>query len=120
MGRISRGWALTKQSWGVLKSDRSLVIFPMLSTICALIAIAVIWLPTASMSGVLAADAINEHAPVYDIAAAATVIVVSIISSALSEIFRVAVYQYAVTGAPPGAFDDALLQNAFNRRTHLR
>jgi len=284
MGRISRGWALTKQSWRVLKSDRSLVIFPMLSTICALIAVAVIWLPTASMSGVLAGDAIHEHDPVDYIAAAATayvstfiavffnvalaacavrslrgedttvgegiraalqrigpilgwtlvaatvglllrlvqdrvplaariavwiagaawavatffvipvlalegsgpwrsikrsvavvkarwgegatgtvaisavtgivvvlvmlggaavgfalfaaglqplgiaviavavaaVIVVSIISSALSEIFRVAVYQYAVTGATPGAFDDALLQNVFEGRAHLR
>ena len=52
--------------------------------------------------------------------AVAAVIVVSIISSALSEIFRVAVYQYAVTGATPGAFDDALLQNAFDGRAHLR
>ena len=279
MERISRGWALTKQSWGVLKSDRSLVIFPMLSAIFALIAVAVIWLPTASMSGVLAGEAINEHDPVYYIAAAATayvstfiavffnvalaacavrslrgedttvgegiraamqrlgpilgwtlvaatiglvlrllqdriplaakiavwiagaawavatffvipvlalersgpwqsikrsvavvkarwgegatgtvaisavtvlvvvivmvggaacaivlfaaglqqlaiavaaVIVVSIVSSALTEIFRVAVYQYAVTGATPGAFDNALLQNAFDGRTHQR
>ena len=281
---ISRGWALTKQSWGVLKSDRSLVIFPKLSAIFALIAVAVIWLPTASMSGVLAGEAINEHDPVYYIAAAATayvstfiavffnvalaacavrslrgedttvgeriraamqrlgpilgwtlvaatiglvlrllqdriplaakiavwiagaawavatffvipvlalersgpwqsikrsvavvkarwgegatgtvaisavtvlvvvivmvggaackivlfaaglqqlaiaviaiavaaVIVVSIVSSALTEIFRVAVYQYAVTGATPGAFDNALLQNAFDGRTHQR
>jgi len=284
MERISRGWALTKQSWGVLKSDRSLVIFPKLSAIFALIAVAVIWLPTASMSGVLAGEAINEHDPVYYIAAAATayvstfiavffnvalaacavrslrgedttvgegiraamqrlgpilgwtlvaatiglvlrllqdriplaakiavwiagaawavatffvipvlalersgpwqsikrsvavvkarwgegatgtvaisavtvlvvvivmvggaacaivlfaaglqqlaiaviaiavaaVIVVSIVSSALTEIFRVAVYQYAVTGATPGAFDNALLQNAFDGRTHQR
>jgi hypothetical protein len=281
---ISRGWALTKQSWGVLKSDRSLVIFPKLSAIFALIAVAVIWLPTASMSGVLAGEAINEHDPVYYVAAAATayvstfiavffnvalaacavrslrgedttvgegiraamqrlgpilgwtlvaatiglvlrllqdriplaakiavwiagaawavatffvipvlalersgpwqsikrsvavvkarwgegatgtvaisavtvlvvvivmvggaacaivlfaaglqqlaiaviaiavaaVIVVSIVSSALTEIFRVAVYQYAVTGATPGAFDNALLQNAFDGRTHQR
>ena len=278
MERISRGWALTKQSWGVLKSDRSLVIFPKLSAIFALIAVAVIWLPTASMSGVLAGEAINEHDPVYYVAAAATayvstfiavffnvalaacavrslrgedttvgegiraamqrlgpilgwtlvaatiglvlrllqdriplaakiavwiagaawavatffvipvlalersgpwqsikrsvavvkarwgegatgtvaisavtvlvvvivmvggaacgivlfaaglqqlaiavaVIVVAIVSSALTEIFRVAVYQYAVTGATPGAFDNALLQNAFDGRTHQR
>jgi len=33
MGRIRRGWELTKQSWEVLKNDRSLVIFPILSTI---------------------------------------------------------------------------------------
>ena len=50
----------------------------------------------------------------------AAVIVVSIVSSALTEIFRVAVYQYAVTGATPGAFDNALLQNAFDGRTHQR
>jgi hypothetical protein len=52
--------------------------------------------------------------------AVAAVIVVSIVSSALTEIFRVAVYQYAVTGATPGAFDKALLQNAFDGRTHQR
>ena len=38
MGAISRGWALTKQSWAVLKNDRSLVIFPILSAIFAIIA----------------------------------------------------------------------------------
>ncbi len=52
--------------------------------------------------------------------AVAAVIVVSIVSSALTEIFRVAVYQYAVTGATPGAFDNALLQNAFDGHTHQR
>ena len=35
MGAISRGWELTKQSWAVLKNDRSLVIFPILSAIFA-------------------------------------------------------------------------------------
>jgi hypothetical protein len=52
--------------------------------------------------------------------AVAAVIVVSIISSALSEIFRVAVYQYAATGATPGAFDNGLLQNAFDGHTRQR
>ena len=42
MGAISRGWALTKQSWAVLKNDRSLVIFPILSTIFAIVAVAAI------------------------------------------------------------------------------
>ncbi|MGZ5394609.1 MAG: hypothetical protein ACXWEI_03810, partial [Mycobacterium sp.] len=40
MGAISRGWALTKQSWAVLKNDRSLVIFPILSAIFAMVALA--------------------------------------------------------------------------------
>jgi len=92
MERISRGWALTKQSWGVLKSDRSLVIFPMLSAIFALIAVAVIWLPTASMSGVLAGEAINEHDPVYYIAAAAT----AYVSTFIAVFFNVALAACAV------------------------
>ena len=52
--------------------------------------------------------------------AVAAVIVVSIVSSALTPIFRVAVYQYAVTGETPVAFDSELLQNAFDGRTRQR
>jgi hypothetical protein len=45
--------------------------------------------------------------------AIAAILVVSFISSALSQIFRVAVYQYAVTGEAPGGFDGRVLQSAF-------
>lgn len=38
MSRIATGWSLTKASWAVLKADRSLVIFPLLSFICAAVA----------------------------------------------------------------------------------
>jgi hypothetical protein len=92
MERISRGWALTKQSWGVLKSDRSLVIFPILSTIFALIAVVVIWLPTVSMSGALAGEAINENDPAYYIAAAAT----AYVSTFIAVFFNVALAACAV------------------------
>jgi hypothetical protein len=37
MGRIGRGWQLTKQSWAVIKGDRSLLIFPIVAGVCALI-----------------------------------------------------------------------------------
>ena len=47
-------------------------------------------------------------------ATVAAVIVVSFISGALSQIFRVAVYQYALTGQTPGGFGGQLLQAAFN------
>jgi len=46
MGRISRGWALTRQSWDVLKGDASLALFPILSTIFATLAMVSIWAPT--------------------------------------------------------------------------
>ena len=41
MGRIGRGWALTKQSWAVVKGDRSLRVFPAVSAVCALVVAAV-------------------------------------------------------------------------------
>ncbi|BBX95216.1 hypothetical protein [Mycobacterium lacus] len=41
------------------------------------------------------------------------IVVVSFVSSALSQIFRVAVYEYAVTGQAPGGLDGRPLQAAF-------
>ena len=40
------------------------------------------------------------------------ILIVSLISSTLSQIFRVAVYEYAVSGRAPGHFDAQLLQSA--------
>ncbi len=37
MGRIGRGWHLAKQSWAVVKADRSLVVFPVVSAIAGVI-----------------------------------------------------------------------------------
>ncbi|HEY4279211.1 MAG TPA: DUF6159 family protein [Conexibacter sp.] len=39
--RIGRGWALAKQSWAVLRADRSLLLFPIVSA-CVLLAAALI------------------------------------------------------------------------------
>jgi Family of unknown function (DUF6159) len=44
-GRISRGWALAKKSWAVLKSDRSLLLFPIVSAACAFVAGAILFAP---------------------------------------------------------------------------
>ena len=37
-GRIKRGWALAKQSWAILRSDRALILFPIVSAIAIAIA----------------------------------------------------------------------------------
>ena len=37
MGRIRRGWELTKQSWAVVKRDRSLMVFPVVAGVGGLI-----------------------------------------------------------------------------------
>ena len=41
MGRMARGWQLTKQSWAVVRGDRSLAVFPLVSGVAALITVAV-------------------------------------------------------------------------------
>jgi Family of unknown function (DUF6159) len=71
---------LTKQSWAVLKSDRSLVAFPIMSTIFALLAVVAIWVPTVIASDVLSGATVNENDPVYYIVGAATVYVSTFIA----------------------------------------
>ena len=46
MGRMRRGWELTKTSWGVLRSDRSLAVFPVLAALAALLLAAAFGLPS--------------------------------------------------------------------------
>lgn len=73
MGRIASGWALTKQSWAVLKNDRSLVIFPILSTIFAVIAVAAIMVPTAFVTGTYVNGTLEQNNPMYGVAAIAAI-----------------------------------------------
>jgi hypothetical protein len=44
-GRIKRGWALTKQSFGVLRDDRSLLLFPIIAIPAAVAATAIVMGP---------------------------------------------------------------------------
>lgn len=41
MGRIGRGWQLTKQSWAIVQRDRSLAAFPIVGGLAALVVIAI-------------------------------------------------------------------------------
>jgi len=52
MGRIERSWKLVKASVGVLDANRSLLLFPLLSSLCALVVSATFLLPLFA-SGVL-------------------------------------------------------------------
>jgi Family of unknown function (DUF6159) len=80
MGRVSRGWALTKQSWDVLKSDLSLVWFPILSTFFGILAFVAIWAPAATTRGLFDGQTVDQHDPVVYIAGAATAYVSTFIT----------------------------------------
>jgi hypothetical protein len=64
MGRFSRGGALTRQSWDVLKGDASLALFPLLSTIFASLAMVSIWAPTLITRGVFDHQTLERNDPV--------------------------------------------------------
>lgn len=83
-GRISRGWALAKRSFAVLKADRSLVVFPVVSGVATLGAALVIFGPAAAIysssgdaevvlivAGVIAAYALTFIAVFFNTALAA-------------------------------------------------
>ena len=42
---FSRSWALTKLSFGVIKEDKELLVFPFLSAFFSLLVLAAFWLP---------------------------------------------------------------------------
>jgi hypothetical protein len=72
MGSIKRGWALTRQSWEVLKSDKSLVIFPILSTIFGILALVAIWAPVLITKGVFEGHSMQSRDPVFYVAGLGT------------------------------------------------
>jgi hypothetical protein len=85
--KIERGKALTAQSWDVLKSDASLLLFPVLSTISGIVAVAVVCIPTMGFRGVWkvvdnkhpVAYLIATHDPTYYIAAFGSVFLATFI-----------------------------------------
>lgn len=80
MGSISRGWALTQQSWSVLRSDFSLLIFPILSTVFAILALVAIWTPTLILQGLFEGQSVDNQDPVLYVAGLATAYVSTFIA----------------------------------------
>jgi hypothetical protein len=54
MGRIARGWELVKESWGVLRKDKELLIFPVLSSLACLLVVISFVAPLIAMPDVTA------------------------------------------------------------------
>ena len=49
--RITRSWELTKQSWQVLRADKHLMVFPLISAVCIVIVSVSMFIPAAVMIG---------------------------------------------------------------------
>ena len=92
MDRITRGFKLARQSWQVLKNDKSLIIFPILSTLFGILALVAIWAPALIVRGVFEGGQADRHDPVFYIAGAAT----AYISTFIAIFFNVALAACAV------------------------
>jgi hypothetical protein len=56
MGRIGRGWALTKRSWAIVRADRSLLVFPVIAAVAGLLAAVVFFGAGAGLVAASSAD----------------------------------------------------------------
>ena len=104
---LKRSGTLLKQTWGEnLVAQAGFGLFAMVASIpgIALIAIGVATDEVAALIGLGAIGII-------------WILVVSVVISAMSGIYRIALYRFAVDGKAPGAFADSNLGGAFGHRT---
>lgn len=78
MGRMARGWALTKQSWAVVRRDRSLLAFPVIAGIAGLLAALIFF---GAGAGVIVASGTDWAGVPLFLAGAYALTVISIFSS---------------------------------------
>jgi hypothetical protein len=107
---LKRSVTIIKARWG-----ESAVGGATISLASTLIGVAVVFI---SVTGAMALASVGLQVLGFALVAvgAVAVLVVTAVSTALSQIFRVAVYQFAVTEQTPRGFDGEMLQAAFSRR----
>src|SRR5215210_4638087 len=103
-GRIQRGWALTKQSFRVLRDDRSLLLFPIIAIPAAVAATAIVMGP-----GIALYTADNQEAILI-----AFGLVALYVLTFVAVFFNVALAAAASTGLSGGDSSVGALQSAAN------
>lgn len=73
--KLSRGWALTRQSARVVKENPSLAVLPVLSMLFGFVVVVVIAAPTAIVTGLFTDTPADDNDPVFYIAFAAAIYV---------------------------------------------
>jgi len=101
--RLGRGWELAGQSWQVLKRDKELVLFPMISGIACLLVVASFLLPFllvpefgAGIKAVLDEDRPGRHQPVAQIAYAAVLFAFYFVNYLVIVFFNTALVSCAI------------------------
>jgi hypothetical protein len=121
MGRIGRGWQLSKESWAIVNADRSLLVFPVIAGIGALIAVAVFGgagagvYPTSEPLAIVIGLA-GAAGAVLILLGVAFFLVGAVVQNALMAVFKVALYRFATDDRLVGQFERPQLEAAFRPR----
>ena len=119
--RVAIGWQLTKQSWQVLRLDKELLLFPLLSGMACLLVMASFALPlwATGVIDTLMKYGEGVHGGIEQLNQVVGYLVLfafSLCSSALKTIIVGALYIYAAEGTVPKQFDAEVFRQAFTSK----
>jgi hypothetical protein len=109
--RFDNSWQLVKASWAVLRSDRDLVFFPIISAITMLIILLVFFIPFAAITGLFSAmSGAREGTNGGEIIGAVVVFIFYVISYTINIFFSVALVGAAMIRLDGGdpTFNDGI------------
>jgi hypothetical protein len=116
MGRFARSWALVRLCWQVLRQDKELTVFPLVSTIAVLVVTASFVIP-GFFTGFW--QSVVENGAGVGLYVLIVLSYLSLLGATLRGIYSAALYEYAVGGAT-GAFDHETLAGAFRPKRSRR
>ncbi len=131
--KLSTSWELVKASAAVLRADKELLLFPVISAVLSMLVVVTFVVP-AMLAGVfglislatlavgvllIVAAAATESAVLTIFVVACLVlafVAIALVSSALSGVYAAAVYRYAADGQADGFFTPAMVRSAFRAK----
>jgi len=105
MNRLRRSWELAKASWGVIRSDWTLLRYPLVSGVLSMILGGLIWLAVLTSNVVVIVVAV--------IPVLVAVAITMTVTSAMGTVYSAATYRYATNEPTVGFGASNLLPTAF-------
>lgn len=94
MARVGVGWGLAKKSWGVVRADRSLLVFPIVGPVAAVLAFAIVWTPMLAYLSGLSTD--DQNSTGSNVLVVVAIVVSTYVATAVAVYFNVALAACAV------------------------
>lgn len=118
--RMSNGWELAKESWHVLRCDKELLLFPLMSGIACVLVMATFAVPLWA-SGFVESVITEENGEqaggtIAEVLGYLILFAFYFVNYFVIVFFNAALYLYAADGTVPQQFDDRLFRQAFGHK----